>query len=360
MGMTLGAAVAVAGLVMVGLAIRWFVKAKGSAGKRVGAVLVTVLGLAAMGGGVWYGLYGAGYSKVEKAKRREAGKNVEKMLATFSGLLERCRDEVFPQMDYKPSEAAKAEKYKTAIEVMTAELKVCYTGSSGMGEEKGAELDQIKWLIADQTCAGFAKRLIKERTFCPQMIEVLVEKAKFQDPAAGVEPDKKKGPDEAAVKAMQPLLDQLKKKLDTCHAEALKIYKPPKDLKAEEAKAKAIGAIMQALGDCAKGKGGEELKPEHLNPLLKETDCAKFAAAMRKLEACSAALEAPTKAGFTFDEAAAAKVDEDGKKKAGGAEDKPKAETKPAEKEKAPRKDARPAAMYRRPKAASMAAPRPK
>ena len=303
--MTLGAVVAVAGLAVAGLSIRWFLRAEGKTGARVGAAILTLVGLGLLAGGGWYGLVGHKMGKVEKAKARTAGDKVKKLITEFGNLLAKCKDQVFPAMPYHPSDEAKADQYKTAIKLMKAELTTCYTGSAGVGQEKGAELDQIKWLVADKTCPGFQKRLVKERTFCPQMVEVLVEKAKFKDPLAEAGGDDEKKPDAKALEAIKPVLARFEKKLKECQKEVFKVYAPPKNVKPEDAVTKGVTAVMQALNNCAAGKDGEELKPTHLEALLKAADCVKFGDAFRKMEVCSPALEAPTKAGFTFKEGGA-------------------------------------------------------
>ncbi|MCD6496834.1 MAG: hypothetical protein J7M25_00825 [Deltaproteobacteria bacterium] len=297
-GSILGAGILVLGLVVAGLALRWMMRAEGM-GKKVTALVTAIVGLGLVGGGGWYGLVGYKMSKVENAKHREAGQDVKTLIGQFGHLLTTCRDQVFPNMPYKPSEQAKEDKYVTAIKVMQGELLNCYTGSKGVGEEKGAELDQIKWLVADKTCAGFADRLIKKRTFCPQMIESLIGKAHFIDPLAAAEgqgdTDKKDDPAKVAAG-----ITKLVARINQCHKDVLSVYVAPKDKPEQAAVDAAVAATGAALKACAAGKGGEELGLKDIDALLKVTDCKQFAKAYREMSVCSPALEAPMKAGWAF------------------------------------------------------------
>ncbi len=175
------ALVAVVGLIVVGLSIRWLIRAESKGGKA-GAVLAALLGLGILGGGVWYGMVGVGYSAEDKVYERKADDEVKELLSRFEKLLKKCRADIFPAMPYKPSEEAKKDNYEKAIKVLSSELLLCYTGTEEMGNEKAAELEQIRWLVEKDGCEEFKKRLVKERMFCPQMIDELVDKAGFKDP----------------------------------------------------------------------------------------------------------------------------------------------------------------------------------
>ena len=298
-GMVSGYGVALLGLVVLWLGFRMF-KGAESGGKKFGAVVILLVALGMIGGGGWYGVVGNKFSKVEKAKHRKAGKDVAQSVDRFGALLTKCRDQVFPKMPYKPSDKAKAEKYASAIRAMKQELLTCYTGSKGVGEEKGAELDQIKWLVAEDDCVKFADKLIHKRTFCPQVIEILVEKGGFIDPLAAAEGDEaaQASPDE--TKALQAALAKLPAKLGSCSKEVLALYKPPKGQDPAKASQAAIGAMVKAFQACAAGKDGESLDLKTVQGLVGAADCKSLTAKLKGMESCTPALEAPTKVGWTF------------------------------------------------------------
>lgn len=298
MGLVMTVGIAALGIALSALGIRWLVKSEGKGMKVVG-VICGVVGLALVGGGVWYGVVGSKYSEVEKAKHRTAGSDVRVLVKRFEKLLTKCRAEVFPAMPYEASEAAKKDNYKKAIKVLSSELLLCYTGSKGMGQEKSAELDQIKWLVEKGSCAVFTKRLTKERTFCPQMIESLIGKAGFKDTLADIDENKPRQATKPAVDLTADL-EKLKPSLIKCHKEMLKGYVPPKGSDPKEAAKKAVGAMIKAWIGCSKGEGDDEFSKDHLEKLSKAKGCAALGEAFRGLGVCTVAMEAPTKVGYTF------------------------------------------------------------
>ncbi len=323
-GMVSGYAVAVLGLLVLWLGFR-MLKGAQSGGKKLGALVILLVALGMVGGGVWYGAVGNRFSKVEKASHRQAGKDVTQAVERFGKLLTKCRDQVFPNMPYKPSDKAKAENYVRAIGAMKQELVACYTGSKGVGEEKGAELDQIKWLVADDDCAKFADKLIHKRTFCPQIVETLVEKGGFIDPLAAAEGDESARPSPDQKKAIQTALAKLPPKLSGCSKDVLALYRPPKGQDASKAEKAAVSAMVKAFQDCAAGKDGESLDLKTVQGLVGAADCKTFVGKLKAMESCTPALEAPTKVGWTFAETGA---DQGGAKAASGQDGKKADSTK--------------------------------
>ena len=298
LGIVLGVVGGLVGLAIVWWSLRSLTKASG-VGKMVGWGVVGVVGLAIAAFGFWYAAVGRKYSQETKVSQRKATPEVTQAVEEFGGLLVKCRDEVFPKMPYKPTEQAKAEKYASAIKAMKEELLACYTGSKGTGNEKGAELDQIKWLIEKKDCPAFAKRLIQERTFCPQMIEALVDRGKFQDPLAAAG-KVEEGPSKEERAKAQQALGQLLPKLQQCGPDLLQGFVAPKGQDPKTARKAAVDAIATALKDCAAGKGDEELPAAAVEKLLKAKDCKALTQAFRNLDVCTPALEAPMKAGWQF------------------------------------------------------------
>lgn len=303
-GSMVGALAAVVGLVLGGFSLRWFLRAEGGGSKAV-AIAGVVLGAALLGGGIWYGLVGAGYGREDEVEKREAGRRVKELAGRFEKLLVKCKAEVFPKMPYEASDEAKKAGYAKPIAVLKDELVKCYTGSEGVGQEKGAELKQIKWLVEKEECGAFAKRLIEERTFCPQMIEALITRAGFKDPLAAAE-----GGEEAEGEGdgkkidpekMRKGLEKLGARMRECATEVFRGYVPPGGMKPEEAQKKGVAAVIGAFTGCSRGEGGEELGMEQVEKLLESPDCKTLGERFRKLAACAPALEAPLKAGFKFD-----------------------------------------------------------
>jgi hypothetical protein len=308
LGSLLGAAVAVGGLLLAGLCLRWFLRAQ-SRWPKLAAILLMLVGVGLLGGGIWYGLVGAQYGRVEKVEKRQAGKNVKKLIGRFAKLLRKCKHDVFPKMPYAPSAKARQEGYATAIKVVREELLKCYTGSADVGQEKSVELKQIKWLVARKSCDAFAKRLIEERTFCPQMIESLIGKAGFKDPLAEVEGesaapegrDARKATADVDPKMVKEQLQKLGMRMQKCAREVLRGYKAPSRDKVGDMQKKAVAAMLGALTACALDEEGAELTLAQIEKLLKSPDCKTMGRVLRELGACAPALEAPLKAGFKYD-----------------------------------------------------------
>lgn len=170
--------VALAGLAVGGLSLMWLLRSKG-AGKKAGSALGLLVGVGVAAGGIWYGTVGSRFSVEDKVEKREIDEEAEKVLEQFEELLKKCRADVFPAMPYKPSEEAKKDNYEKAIQVLVSELRLCYTGTEEMGFERAVELEQMQWLVENEDCGDFRKRLIDDRAFCPQMVEELIDQAGF-------------------------------------------------------------------------------------------------------------------------------------------------------------------------------------
>ncbi len=297
-GLIVGVVGGLVGLAVTLYALRALTKAAG-AGKMVGWGLLGLVGLAAAVFGVWYAAVGRKYGQAARVESRKATAEVQKAIDDFGRLLTQCRDVVFPKMPYQPSEQAKAEKYASAIRAMKEELLACYTGTKGTGNEKAAELDQIRWLVENKDCTAFARRLIHERTFCPQMIEALVDRGKFIDPLAAAEKGEKK-PSAGEKAKVEQALARLEPKLSKCAKEVLGAYVAPKGRDPEAAAQAAVKAMMDAFRGCAAGKAGEELPAAAVEKLVGAADCEALAKALRGLEVCTPVLEAPLKAGWGF------------------------------------------------------------